>query len=227
MAAVPASVRAPRAVPELQFAIEGCEALPYAATPTLSFALRLDAPAGHHVRAVLLDAQIQIAARRRGYERQTQERLLELFGATERWATTLRTLPWLRTTLVVPAFTGSALVELTVPVTYDLEVTGARYLAALQDGMVPLEFLFSGSVFYAGDGGMLQTARISWDHEVDYAMPVSAWREAMDRHFPSSAWLRLGRGGFDRLCAYKARHAFAGWDEAIDALLAQAGEPRP
>jgi hypothetical protein len=50
-------------------------------------------------------------------------------------------------------------------------------------------------------------------------MPVSVWRQAMDRHFPNTAWLRLGRESFDRLTAYKARHAFVSWDAAIDSLL--------
>ena len=36
-----------------------------------------------------------------------------------------------------------------MPCTYDLEVAASRYLDALADGEVPLEFLFSGSVFYA------------------------------------------------------------------------------
>jgi hypothetical protein len=62
-------------------------------------------------------------------------------------------------------------------------------------------------------------ARISWEHEVDHQLPVAAWREAMDRHFPGGAWLRLGRGSFDRLCAYKARQAFESWDLAIDSLV--------
>jgi hypothetical protein len=45
----------------------------------------------------------------------------------------------------------------------------------------------------------------------------------MDRHFPGAAWLRLGRESFDRLSAYKARHAFESWDVTIEALLAKAG----
>jgi hypothetical protein len=47
----------------------------------------------------------------------------------------------------------------------------------------------------------------------------------MDRHFPGSAWLRLGRDSFDRLHAYRARHAHLSWDDAVDALLREAGEP--
>jgi hypothetical protein len=211
--------KAPPPAPRLTFAVEGCAPLDYAAVPTLVFTLRIDSAGGQAIRSVLLDVQIQIAARRRRYGEAERERLLELFGTPDRWATTLRTLPWTRTTAIVPPFTASTTLELGVPCSYDLEVAAARYLAALEDDEVPLELLFSGSVFFTTPEGLLQTARIAWDSDVEYAMPVSAWREAMDRHFPNSAWLRLGRESFDRLCAYRARHAFASWDEAIASLL--------
>ena len=206
-------------IPQLRFAVQGADGLAYAAVPTLSFELQVDAPGGHPIRSVLLDVQIQIAARARGYEAAAQQRLLELFGPVADWGTNLRTLPWLRTTAVVPAFTDSTVVALAVPCTYDLEVTAARYLAALDDGVVPLELLFSGTVFFTGADGTLQTARIAWDNEVHYALPVAVWRRTMDRHFPNTAWLRLGADSFARLCAYKARHAFTSWEQAIDSLL--------
>lgn len=205
--------------PELHFAVEHAAPLDYAAVPTLKFALRVDAAGGQPIRSVLLDVQLQIAARQRRYSEGEGERLLELFGTPDRWGTTLRTLPWTRTTVVVPPFTGSAVVDLLIPCTYDLEVTAARYFAALEDGEVPLELLFSGSVFFATPAGALQTARIAWDSDVDYRMPVAVWRQTMDRHFPGCAWLRLGRESFERLCAYKARHAFESWDAAVDSLI--------
>jgi Family of unknown function (DUF6084) len=205
--------------PELRFAVASAEPLAYAATPSLKFGVEIEAPGGEPIRALLLDVQIQIAARRRGYGVEAQERLLELFGTPERWSTTLRTLPWLRSTLVVPPFTGAVTAELTIACTYDLEVTASRYLAALDGGEIPLEFLLSGSVFYAASDGRLQMVRIPWDHEVSYGMPVAVWRQTMDAHFPHSAWLRLGRESYDRLCAYRARHALASWDAAIESLL--------
>ena len=76
---------------------------------------------------------------------------------------------------------------------------------ALEHGEVPLEFLFSGTVFYSDPVGRLQVGRIGWDKECDYRLPVRVWREMIDRHFPDAAWLRLGRESFDRLAAYKAR----------------------
>ncbi len=209
-------------VPRLGFSVEEVTSVRYAAVPTLEFALRIEAQDQLPICSVLLDVQIQIAARQRGYDASTQAQLLELFGTPERWGTTLRTLPWIRTTVVVPPFDCRTVVALAVACSYDLEVSASRYFAALRDGVVPLELLFSGSVFYRTSRGALQTARIAWDSEVRFGMPARVWREAIDSHFPGSAWLRLGTDSFEALCTYKARHAFASWEAAIDSLLAGA-----
>ncbi len=205
-------------VPELDFTVQRASCVEYAAVPTLQFTLGIGAQ-GHVVRSILLDVQIQIAARLRPYGDASQERLLELFGAPERWRSTLRTLPWTRATLVVPPFEDRTEAQLLVPCSYDLEVTASRYFAALEDGEVPLELLFSGTVFFTAASGALQAARIAWENEADYRLPVAVWREAIERHFPDSAWLRLSRESFDRLCAFKARHTHESVDAAIAALL--------
>ena len=210
-------------VPELAFAVLDAARVEYAAAPTLAFSLRVDAHAERAIRSVLLDTQLQIAARRRHYDDAARERLFELFGPVKGWGSTLRTLLWTRTTLVVPPFTGSTVVELHVPCSYDMDVLASRYLDALSGGEVPLEFLFSGTVFYAGPGGNLQAARISWEQDAEYSLPVRVWRETMEHHFPDTAWLRLRKDSFDRLCAYKARRALASWEEALDALMGEEG----
>jgi hypothetical protein len=125
---------------------------------------------------------------------------------------------WTRTTLVVPSFTNATVVDLHVPCSYDLEVAASRYLDALSDGEVPLEFLFSGSVFYSGERGELQTTRLSWESEAEYRLPVSVWKETMERYFRGTAWVRLSKESFDRLSAYKSRNALASWDDALEAL---------
>jgi predicted alpha-1,6-mannanase (GH76 family) len=84
---------------------------------------------------------------------------------------------------------------------------------------VPLEFLFSGTVFY---GAPLQAARISWDSEAEYRLPVRVWKETMERHFRDTAWLRLRKERFDRLADYKSRRALATWEDVIDELLERA-----
>jgi hypothetical protein len=222
VAAVPQPIGASaQAAPELSFVVEDAHAERYSAAPSLNFTLRVERAGGGAVRSILLDTQIQIAARRRAYAQAEQARLLELFGTPERWSTTLRTLLWTRTTLVVPPFTDSTEVILPVACSYDLEASSASYLSGLQDGEVPLEFLFSGSVFYSGPDGMLQTTRISWDREAIYRLPVKVWREAMDRHFPGAAWVRLGRSAFDALGAYKAEHGCRTLEDAVERLLGE------
>ena len=208
-------------IPELAFTVLDAARLEYAAVPTLAFRLRIEAPEGRQIRSVLLDTQLQIAARRRHYNDRAHERLGELFGPVKDWGTNLRSLLWTRTTLAVPPFTGSTVIDLPVPCTYDLEVAASRYLDALADGEVPLEFLFSGTVFYAGASGQLQAARISWEADAEYQLPVRVWRETMDCYFPGAAWLRLSKESFDRLAGYKARHALPSWEATVDALLAE------
>lgn len=210
------------AVPQLSFRVQDAVAERYAAAPTLNFALEIEREGGGLVRSILLDTQIQIAARRRPYGEAEQAWLVELFGTPDRWSTTLRTLLWTRTTLVVPPFTDSTEVTLPLACSYDLEVNASSYMSALESGEVPLEFLFSGSVFYTGPGGMLQTARISWQSEAEYRLPVKTWRDAMDRHFPGAAWIRLGRPSFDRLRAYKAEHGLRTLEDAVDRLTGEA-----
>jgi uncharacterized protein DUF6084 len=208
-----------RTVPELTFRVQDAVAERYSAAPAVNFTLRIERAGGGPVRSILLDTQLQIAARRRTYTGAEQAWLVELFGTPDRWATTLRTLLWSRTTLVVPPFSDATEVTLGVACSYDLEASAANFLAGLEGGEVPLEFLFSGSVFYTGPDGMLQTARIAWDREAEYRLPVTVWRDAMDRHFPGGAWLRLGRPAYDRLRAYKLERGLRTLDEAVEALL--------
>ena len=71
---------------------------------------------------------------RRQYAPTEQERLLELFGEPERWGETLRTMLWTHTNVTVPAFTGSTVVDLPVPCTYDFNVAATKYFHGLEDG---------------------------------------------------------------------------------------------
>ena len=203
--------------------------LEHAAVPTLRFGVRIRTAADRQIRSIMLDVQIQIAARRRSYENAEKDRLLELFGEAGRWSTTLRTLPWTRVSQNVPGFTGETVIHLHVPCTYDLEVTAAKYLQALEGGEIPLELLFSGTVMYVSDTGLLQIARISWERDAEYALPVSVWRETMDHYFPGAAWIRVSRETFDRLQAFRARNTMPSWEHAFDALLTphESTDPEP
>jgi hypothetical protein len=206
------------ATPQLDFAVLGAAPLEHAAAPTLRFDLEVTS-AETLIRSILLDVQVQIPARRRAYDEGEVERLYDLFGAESGWGSTLRNLLWTRTTLVVPAFTKTTVAHLDIPCTYDLDVVASRYFDALAGGEVPLELLFSGSVFYSGADGMLQTARLSWELEAAYRLPVAVWKDTLERHFRGTAWLRLPKPAFDRLVAFKSRGGFLTWEEAVDALL--------
>jgi hypothetical protein len=207
------------AVPDLEFKLEGAEVADFAAIPSLVFKLRIENLEDEPVRSVALNTQIRIAATGRHYEAAEQERLLELFGEPSRWKDTLRSLLWTHTVLQVPRFSGSTVVDMPVACTYDLEVVAAKYFYALQDGEVPLEFLFSGTIFYAGEGGRLQTTRISWEKEAEFRLPVRLWKEMMDQYFPNSAWVRLRKDVFDQLYDYKVRKGLPTWEATVEALL--------
>ena len=131
----------------------------------------------------------------------------------------MRSLLWAHTTLQVPRFSGGTVVDMPIPCTYDMEVIGSKYFHALEDGEVPLEFLFSGTVFYAVEGGRLQIARISWEKEAEFRLPVQLWKETMERYFPNSAWLRLHKDAFDQLYDYKVSRGFPTWEAAVESLL--------
>jgi Family of unknown function (DUF6084) len=207
------------AVPDLEFKLEGAEVADFAAIPSLVFKLRIENLEDEPVRSVALNTQIRIAATARHYEAAEQERLLELFGEPSRWKDTLRSLLWTHTVLQVPRFSGSTVVDMPVACTYDLEVVAAKYFYALEDGEVPLEFLFSGTIFYAGEDGRLQTTRISWEKEAEFRLPVRLWKEMMDQYFPNSAWVRLRKDAFDQLYDYKVRKGLPTWEATVEALL--------
>jgi len=206
-------------MPDLEFKLEGAEVADFAAVPSLLFKLRIENLEDEPIRSVALNTQIRIVAAGRHYEAAEQERLLELFGEPSRWKDTLRSLLWTHTVMQVPRFSGSTVVDMPVTCTYDLEVIATKYFYALEDGEVPLEFLFSGTVFYAEEGGRLQTTRISWEKETEYRLPVRLWKEMMDRYFPNSAWLRLRKDAFDRLYDYRVREGLPTWEAAVEALL--------
>lgn len=207
-------------MPELDFCIQSAEVRPFAAVPTLQFKLGIENRKAEPIRSIMLKVQIHIVTTQRHYSMREQEQLLELFGERHRWGTTLKKLFWTENVVLVPAFSGSTVIDLTLPCTYDFEVVSSKYFHALEEGEIPLEFLFSGTVFYGGRMG-LQAAQISWDKEAAFLMPVSLWQEMMEIYFPNSAWLRLERDTFDRLYDYKVQTGLPTWEAALGLLLAE------
>jgi hypothetical protein len=124
----------------------------------------------------------------------------------------------------VPQFSGSSIIDLPVPCSYDFEVASTKYFNALEDGAIPLAFLFSGTIFYENEEGNVQIAQISWSKEASYRLPVALWQEMIARYYPNSAWIRLHKDVFDRLYQYKAAHAVPTWDEVFVRLLQASSE---
>jgi len=207
---------------ELTFTCLDVQAERYSMSPTLLFRLRVNA-AGQRVRAVALRCQIRIEPARRGYGEQEAKRLLELFGERGRWGDTVKPFQFANTSTVVASFTDSIEVDVSVPCSYDMEVTAGRYFHALEDGEVPFILLFSGTIFGDGENG-LWIEQVPWHAEARYRMPVAVWRDMMDNHFPGSGWLRLRRDTIDALAEFRATRALPTWDDAIIAILDAARE---
>src|SRR6185369_10012745 len=188
------------------------------AAPAITFRLYLEDILGGRIHALVLRCQVRIEPRRRRYTPGEQERLYELFGDPSQWDRTLQAVTWSHTSLVVPGFERHAEVDLTVPCTYDLEVASAKYLHAVREGDIPLVFLFSGTIFKAGEAakaGAIETGAfivepVSWDLEAAYPIPSAVWQTTMDQ-----------------LQAFRGRQALVSWDEAIDLLLQTAVSRQP
>lgn len=206
------------AAPELAFSVEGAEAVESAVVPTLRFLLRIEC-GDADVRSLALNVQLRIDAPHRSYDAGERERLADLFGDESQWRAGLRSLLWTHVAVTVPPFRGSTVADLTVPLTFDFEVVAAKYLSALADGVVPLDFLFSGTLFYAAGDGRLQAARVSWHCDARYRLPVATWRTAVDGAFPNAAWLRIDREVFEQLRAYRTASALPSWEAALGRLL--------
>lgn len=211
---------------ELAFSVLDIAAEPYAAAPQLTARLRVEEASGSVIHAMALRCQVRILAQRRGYDAEEESGLLELFGARGRWPTTLKPFIWMQSGVLVQGFRDATEVDLPLPCTFDFDVAAAKYLNSLQEGAVPLEFLFSGTVFTRGDAGF-GVEQVPWDRECRYDLPVAVWRSLMDSFFPHQGWLRLDREVLAALARYKAARGLTSWDAAIEGLLAGAGDPVP
>jgi len=212
-------------MPDLSFEVISAEVEAYSVLPMLVFKLRIiDKNEEEQIQNVILKTQIMLSVIRRQYNAEEKAKLVELFGMPERWGTTLRTFLWTHVTTVVPRFSGSTIAELHVPCSYDLEVMSTKYFDALEDGEIPLNFLFSGTIFYRDEGGNLQIGQISWSEEANYRFPVSLWREMIDTYFPNSAWIRLRKDVFDQLYQYKIKNGVITWEDTLERLLRASSE---
>lgn len=208
---------------EVTFAVLDVVPEPYAVTPILTARIGVAAVGDDPIHAIALRCQVRIDPMRRNYSDAEAAGLTDLFGTRDRWATNQHTFLWQHATAMVQGFSGATQVDLPLHCTYDFEVSSAKYLHALRDGAVPLQFLFSGTVFGPGTRGF-SVAQVPWDREDRHDMPVSVWRALMQQHFPNTGWLRLDRDTVDALAGYRSAHGLLSQDEAIMSLLSRASE---
>ncbi len=212
-------------MPDLSFEVIGAEAVVYSALPMLNFKMQIaNDNEAEQIQNINLKCQIMLSVTQRRYNAEEKAKLHELFGEPERWGKTLRTFLWTHVNTVVPRFTGSTVVELPVPCLYDFEVVSTKYFNALEDGEIPLNFLFSGTIFYENADGNLQIGQISWSKEATYRLPVALWKQVIDIHFPNSAWIRLPKDVFDQLYQYRIAQGLVTWEDVLVHLLRARGE---
>ena len=207
-------------MPDLTFAVEGAAPLPFAAAPTLAFKLRIaNFLQGEHIKNVLLTCQIQIELDAPPLYSRRATSAGGPLRRTGRWSQTLRTMLWTHATVTVPPFDGEANVDLLVACTFDFNVAATKYFHGLDAGEVPLDLLFSGTIFFADVDGQLRMTRIPWTKEARYRLPVAVWKEMMNLYYPNHAWLCLERDAFEQLYDYKHRRGLPKWEQAIEELI--------
>ncbi|NMO02808.1 hypothetical protein HH308_16470 [Gordonia sp. TBRC 11910] len=210
---------------DLVFTVTDVAPEQFAAAPNLSARLRIDETSGATVHAIALRCQVKIEPHKRRYSDAEAAGLLDLFGPRERWTTTLRSMLWMHADTMVQGFTGSREVDLPMPCTYDFEVSASKFLHALDESAtpIPLEFLFSGTVFTKGASGFT-VERVPWDRQASYDLPVGVWRTLMRMHFPNSGWVRLDHGTLSALAQYKSDRGLLTMDDAVEHLLTDVRE---
>src|ERR1051326_6952015 len=133
-----------RNMPDLRFNVESVSA-----QHMLLFGIRVEnLQRAEEIRSISLNAQVQIQPARRRYNNEEKSALRDLFGEPERWATTLRPVFWARVSVAVPSFQGSTTISMPVPLPSGFDDAPLRYCHALQEGDIPVDLLFSGTIFY-------------------------------------------------------------------------------
>ncbi|BBY36117.1 hypothetical protein MMAN_02510 [Mycobacterium mantenii] len=203
----------------VDFAVRDVTAEPYTVSPLLTARIDVTSSGEEPVHAIALRCQVRIEPLRRSYSDDEAAGLMDLFGGRERWASTQRTFLWQHCAAMVPGFTGSSTTAaLPMDCTYDFEVAAAKYLHALRGGTVPLQFLFSGTIFVNSERGF-SVQQVSWDCEDRYDMPVTVWRDLIAQHYPNSGWIRLSHETIAELAGYKSAHGMLDFDHTITSLL--------
>lgn len=206
-------------MPELRFQVENAWVTANAATPQLSFRVRITNAEQQSIHSIALRVQVQIEPVRRRYSEEEKIKLRELFGEPEQWSKSLQPLVWIIANVNVPAFKRDIVVDIPIPCTFDFNVAMTKYIYGLEEGELPVSLLFSGTIFYAGPAMGLQVAQIPWDREASYRLPIQVWKEMMDRYYPNTAFLSLRRDVLDRLYEFKLHNRIATWEQVFERML--------
>jgi uncharacterized protein DUF6084 len=214
-------------MPNLDFSVISADAVTFAASPLLSFKLKIrNTNCDERIQSIALRCQIQIETTKRRYSTAEQTKLFELFDEPERWGRTLTPMLWTHTSATVPCFESETVVDLPVPCTFDFNLAATKYFEGLEDGVVPLNLMFSGTVFFDGPVGLL-VEQISWDKEARFNLPVRIWREMMDHYYPNIVWLGLRKDVFEELRRYKTENAIPTWEQVFDNVIPASKKHRP
>jgi hypothetical protein len=207
------------AVPAPEFAVTRVQPEANAATPLLRFTVAASDTSGREIYTIAVTAQIQLDADRRAYDPETRERLRDLFGAQERLPATAGALQIGRVDTLVPSFTGSGSFEIALPISADLELAATRYLSSLRGGTAPLTFNFNGTIFYAGEDDRLQVTLLAWSCSARYRLPVSTWRDLLERRYAGSGFVRIQPATLELLRRRRVERGLPTFDAVIaDAL---------
>ena len=166
-------------MPDLSFTVESAESVPFAAAPTLVVqAARKNAEPDETIHTVVLRARSRLKSTRRRYSDAEKascsicsaSRTLEPDAALHavdprqrRYSRRSPAAPWPICRCLAPSISMSPPPNIST---------------ASRDGEIPLNLLFSGTVFYARPDGTLQVAPIPWDKETRFRLPVAGVAKA-------------------------------------------------
>jgi hypothetical protein len=201
-------------MPELQFSVESIS--PDDAAPGLTLRLRIEnSLPQEQIQSVALNIQLQIQPGRRRYTSDEKAALKTLFGEPKIWHKSLRPLFWANVLLNVPTFVSSTVADFNLPCSSSGNDAAIAFCSALQEGEIPLDLLFSGTVLYRVEDS-LQAAFIPWSKEAAYKVPVVMWRESMALPRPSITGTRL--------CFDQPQSAKPVWEEILAHARTAAGK---
>ncbi|MGH2749552.1 MAG: DUF6084 family protein [Actinomycetota bacterium] len=199
----------------------------FSATPLLNFSARVTEPQGREVYTIALTCQVNIEPARRRYDAEARAALVDLFGEPERWGATTRSFMWSKVDVLVPSFRGEQTFDIPVACSFDSELAAVKYFYALSEGVVPMTFLFSGTIFYRGDGGELRVQPVPWSCDARFALPIEVWRQTIDKFYPNRAWVGVQRETLEMLQRFQRRRGLPSLDASVAELVEASNEHSP